>query len=67
MEAEVEGESIVLKPKSIVDRIEEKRQEWIASLRKVGREHPVDISEKEIVQECKETRKELYQEKHGKK
>ncbi len=51
MEAEIEGESIMLRPKSVVDRIEEKRQEWIASLIKTGREHPVDISEEEIVEE----------------
>ena len=67
MEAEIEGGSIVLKPKSVVDRIEGKRQDWIAGLIKTGIEHPVDISEEGIVEECKEIRKELYQKKYGKK
>jgi antitoxin MazE len=66
LEAEVKGESIVLTPKSVVDRIEEKRQEWVTSLMKIGKEHPVDVSEEEIVRESKRIRRELYQEEYGK-
>lgn len=65
MEAEVEGESIVLKPKSIVDKAEIKRQEWIDSLIQTGIKSPVDISEEEIVRSCQETRKEVYKEIYG--
>lgn len=68
MEAEVEGESIVLKPKSIVDKVDKaeiKRQEWIDSLIQTGIKSPVDISEEEIVRGCQETRKEVYKEIYG--
>lgn len=47
------------------DDIESKRQEWIANLIKTGIEHPVDISEEEIVRICKETRKKIYKEMYG--
>lgn len=67
LEAEVEGESIILTPKSVVGRTEGKRQEWVASLMKIGKERPVDVSEEEIVKESKKIRKELYQEEDGKK
>lgn len=49
------------------EEIETKRQEWIASLIKTGKEHPVDISEEEIIKECKEIRKEIYKKRYGKK
>ncbi len=65
MEAEVEGESIVLKPKAIVDKAEIKRQEWVDSLIQTGIKSPVGISEEEIVSGCKETRKEVYKEIYG--
>jgi len=47
--------------------IETKRQEWIASLTKTGIEHPVDMSEEEIIKECKKIRKEIYKKLYGKK
>jgi len=57
----VEDESVVLASKPVGDRIKEKRQEWIDSL-KIGKERPIDVSEEEIVRESKKIRKELYQE-----
>ena len=47
------------------EEIELKRQEWIASLIKTGKEHPVDITQEEIIKGCKEIRKEIYEEIYG--
>lgn len=47
------------------EEIKSKCQEWIANLVKTGIEHPVDITEEEIIKECKEIRKEIYKEIYG--
>lgn len=65
MEAEIEGESIVLKPKSIIDKAELRCQEWVNNLIQTGIKTPVDVSEEEIIESCKKIRKEVYKEIYG--
>ena len=65
MEAEIEGESIILRPKSLIDSTELKRQRWIKNLIETGSKNPVDEVEEEIVRACKETRKEVNKELYG--
>lgn len=68
IEAEIEGGSIVLKPKSVMDSAETKRQAWIKNLIETGIKNPVRASEEEIeeiVEGCRKTRKEVYKELYG--
>lgn len=67
MQINVRGKEMILKPKTLIDNIESKRQEWIKSLIETGIKNPAEISVDEIVKSCKETRKEAYQEFYGKK
>ena len=64
IEAEVEGDLIVLRPKSVVDKIELKRQEWVMGLIETGVKNPAKVDDKVIVDDCKKIRKNLFKEKY---
>ena len=65
IEAVVEGDLIVLRPKSVVDKIELKRQKWVMGLIETGVKNPVKTDMEEIVEDCKGIRKGLFKEKYG--
>jgi len=67
MEAVMEDNVLVLKPKTVVKKRQRSAagKKWEEMLVKSHREHPLNMTEEEVIQATEETRQELFQEKYA--
>ena len=67
IEAVLEDNVLVLKPKTVVKKRQRSTtgKKWEEMLVKSHREHPVSMTEEEVIQATEETRQELFQEKYA--